>query len=162
MTLDALKRLVRAYPGGTEAVAQRLGKHPGTLRSELQPPAGSSAKLGWLDAVDIMAMARQVGMPEALTPLDLLEAEFGRVFIKALDHADDGEGLMRGVAGAAEAFGQLVSELATSAADGTITDNELGQIRTKASALLGGVHRLLAHVGDLNARGKPAQLQRVA
>lgn len=54
---DAAYHTVHDYPGGTSALAVRLGKHTTTLNHEVRPPVGSSAKLGLVDAQRIMAMS---------------------------------------------------------------------------------------------------------
>ena len=62
--LDSVRRAVRHYPGGLDAVALRLGKSPSTLEKELR--AAPQYKLGAMDAAEIAAMCTQLGTPHAL------------------------------------------------------------------------------------------------
>lgn len=160
MSLDALKRLCEAYPGGVAAVAQRLGKHPGTLRNELCPPLGGSAKLGWLDALSIMQMGRQVGLPQALAPLDLVEMDFGRMAV-ALPEAAEGvdAGFVERVAAVAQEFGRFMADVAASAVDGQISDNELKRATAECADLMGALQQLMALLASMNERCKPALRQ---
>lgn len=160
MSLDALANLARIYPGGVPALAQRLGKHPGTLRAELSPPGGSTAKLGWLDALRIMQMCLQVGMPAALTPLDMAEGEFERVAIDMPRTGEAGDELLKRLAVASEEFSALMAEIAHDVSGGSVNDNQLRRIRAKGQELFGGLHALLRAVGELNAAAKPAQRAR--
>lgn len=156
MSLDALDNLARQYPGGIAALAVRMNKHPGTLRSELQPPPGSTAKLGYVDAIRIMSMCRQVGMPAALTPLDMVEESFDRVAIAMpRGNVEHGE-LAKCLAEASQEFAALMGEVAQDLEDSRISDNELKRIRAKGQALMGGIGELLRVVGEMNAASKPA------
>jgi len=163
MILDAFQRLAQAYPGGVAAVAQRLDKHPGTLRHELCPPAGSSAKLGVEDALQIMRLCQQLGMPGALVPLDKIEAEFDRHAVPLMVPRNDLEAdLAVDLAKLALRVGQLAEEVAEDARDGEINANELRRIEANGEALLVAAHTLLAHCRAKHEASKPANLQRVA
>ena len=60
--LDSLRRAVRHYPGGTDAVAARLGKSPSTLEKELR--GAPQYKMGAVDAAEI-AEQRQAAAARA-------------------------------------------------------------------------------------------------
>lgn len=155
MSLDTMHRLAKAYPGGIEVLAERLGKRVKTFRAELLPPVGSTAKLGWLDAISIMEMSRQVGAPLALTPLDMVEADFGRMAIE-LPSAEVGDDLMCKVALASEEFAKLMAEVASDAGGGQVSDNALKRIRGASQSLFADVQALLRVVAEMNVAGKPA------
>lgn len=162
MALDTIKRLAEAYPGGVAALAQRLGKHPGTLYNELCPREGSSAKLGLADALSVMDFARQARMAEALAPLDLIELRYGRMAIPLPTGEElDDECLLRAVSAVALEFGQFAAEVATSAADGRISDNELKRVRHEAAELSAALQRVLLRLAELNAASKPREFTEV-
>lgn len=51
--LDAAFHVAQDYPGGIEALAVRLGKRATSLRAELHPSPGVTAKLGLLTSIAI-------------------------------------------------------------------------------------------------------------
>lgn len=162
-SLVEMNVLARSYPGGIAALAQLLGKAPGTLRAELQPPVGSTAKLGWLDGLALMSCFRQVHMPTALTPLDIVEAEFGRLAVQL--PAVDGvaaEGLLPHVSRLAKEFSDVLAEVSVTTADGQVNDRELAAFDAQAAELITAVQGMRSHLAKLNRDAKPAHLRAAA
>ncbi len=56
--LTAAFNVVHDGEGGSASIAELLGKHRGTVDHEVNPPKGSTAKLGLLDAVKISKRRR--------------------------------------------------------------------------------------------------------
>ena len=146
---DIAYNLARAYPGGAEALALRMGKNSTTLSHELR--GQGTAKLGLLDA-------------EALTDLSddnrILEAwnaKRGLVVIRMpqLQSSNAGE-CMDKLSSLARDFSELVSEVAADLGDGRVSDNELARIEREAADVLGATHALLAAARALNAKGHAA------
>lgn len=162
-SLDVIDRNVRGFPGGVPAMAIRLGKHQGTLRSELKPPVGSVAKLGWLDALQVMDLCHQVGMRDAYAPLDVVERERGRVFISTIPIVDGvaQEGLAARVARLAKEFSDFMSEVAMTSADGVVSDNELTRARVEGVQLVAEVQHMLATLEGMNDASKLGRLRAV-
>jgi hypothetical protein len=160
--VDQLDRLCKRYPGGIAVMAVRLGKREGTLRAELKPPVGSTAKLGFDEAVEIMRNCRQVGMPDALAPLDLLEAEFGRQAIALPTTAQLGDvDLVRHTHKLTREFSDVLMVVATAGADQVITDNELREAESQFGELIAAGHQVLERMRAMNAEAKPAHLRAV-
>jgi hypothetical protein len=161
--LDAFDRLCKHYPGGIAAMALRLGKREGTLRAELKPPVGSTAKLGYDDAVEIMRNCQQLGMPDALAPLDLLEAEFGRQAIPLPELAQLGDAdLVRHTHRLTSEFSDVLMAVAAAGDADGVTDNDLRNAEAQFGELIAAGHQVLERMRRMNAEGKPAHLRAVA
>lgn len=142
--LDAAARTVRDYPGGSLSLAPRLGKRPGTLSHEVNPPEGGSAKLGLLDAIDIIKMSRDYRIIHATC------AELGGMFIK-LPVIDDAQGDPGSrMAAVAKEFADLMGEVCTSSADGEISDNDIKRIEREWAELMAAGQVLLAYLQARN------------
>lgn len=142
---DHAYNLARAYQGGAEALALRMGKNPTTLSHELR--GQGTAKLGLLDA-------------EALTDLSddnrILEAwnaKRGLIVIRMPlnDGAPAGE-CMEKLSSTAREFSDLVAEVAKDLGDGRLNDNELARIEREGAEVLAATHALLAAARALNAK----------
>ena len=134
--LDSVRRLCRRYPGGVEAVAQRLGKSPATLRHELAGAPGY--KLGLLDVEEVLLIAKGARVDAYMEPLDVLVNTLA---------GDDAPEISIAVL---DAMGRTSKEFAdlcarTSEAlhgDGYISDNELRDIEREAAELMSALRTL--------------------
>lgn len=159
-TLDAAFHLARAYPGGKEALAARLGKSPHTFRHELT--GDGTAKLGLIDAESISMFALQMKMPNALAILNSMAANLGQMVLplpQVMDLA--GGDCMRGLAESAREFAELCADVTGSLSDGRVTDNELARIERSSAELIAALQGLNAAVSAANKASKPG-LARVA
>lgn len=158
---DAARRLAKAYPGGIDAMAQRLGKNPATLRHELSGAPGY--KLGAEDLEDMTLMAMGANQPNALVALATFNANCGQMSIplpQAL--AGAGEDCMRQLADVAKEFSDMVQAVAMRAGDGDVTDNDLAAIDKELTELLASVHVLRESLGRTNQADKARTLKAVA
>lgn len=147
--LDAAYHTVHDYPGGAVALAARLGKHTSTLSHEVRPPAGSSAKLGLLDARKVMHFSYDYRILHALaTDLGFMAVPLPQVVI-------EGDTSMQFVAELAREFSELMGAAADHLADGRITDTELGRLERGFGELVAAGERLLRHCKQVNAAAKP-------
>lgn len=134
--LDSVRRAVRHYPGGCEAVAARLGKSPSTLEKELR--AAPQYKLGAVDAAEIAAMCVELGTPHALDyPTRLAEAVGGTLLLLPSADGADGDALTAlALAELVREFSDVVSAVAAADADGEISRNEIVQVRAQWAELV--------------------------
>ena len=155
--MDELRRVAQAYPGGQPALALRMCKRPASLRAELLPPVGSTAKLGLLDAVEIMALAQSAGVPQALQPLDVIEAQFGRMAVP-LPSADTMPigGLPERVTRMISEFADVLTEITSASSDGRVTANELKKVRREVAEHIAALQATVAYMQQLHEGGKPA------
>jgi hypothetical protein len=161
--IDHFDRLCKRYPGGIAAMALRLGKRDGTLRAELKPPVGATAKLGLDDAVEIMRNCRQVGMPDALAPMDLIEAEFGRqaIHLPELAQLDDAD-LVRHTHRLTSEFSDVLMAVAAAGDKDGCSDRDLHNAEVQFAEMIAAGHQVLERMRRMNAEAKPAHLQAVA
>lgn len=152
---DAAYHTVHDYPGGTSALAVRLGKHTTTLNHEVRPPVGSSAKLGLVDAQRIMAMSGDHRILQAMA------AELGQFCVPLPALPEGADGSADELARLAREFGDVVGEVATAMADGKVTDNELRALERQSGELVAAVQHMLRHFAQLNAAAKPITLRSV-
>lgn len=151
--LDAAYHTVHDYPGGAEALAVRLGNKRGTsLSHEVRPPAGSTAKLGLLTAVEIMELSGDLRVLNAIcarlncappVPLPVAGEEEGCAAALAAEVARD--------------FAELMGEVARDVADSVITDNELRRLERCFGELVAAGQRMLGHFQRLNVDAKPVE-----
>lgn len=140
--LDSVRRSVRHYPGGMDAVAVRLGKAPSTLEKELR--AAPQFKLGAVDAAEIAAMCADAGTAHGLEyPTRLAEA-VGCTLLALPPH---GHGLDEVTAAAVAELmrdlAEVVTTVTTADQDNEISDRELRDIQAKWAALVGAGQALL-------------------
>ncbi len=152
--LDAARQLVRGYPGRVDAMAQRLGKNPGTLRHEV---AGAPTyKLGAEDLEEMTLLALEVRQPNALVAVATLAANCGQMLVPlpqlAADLDDD---CMRQLTEAVKDFGQLCTEVSADLVDGRISDNELARIDADSSQLIARLGLLREALARRNREDKP-------
>ena len=144
--LDSLRRAVRHYPGGLDAVAVRLGKSPSTLDKELR--GAQQYKMGADDAVEIAAMCAQLGTEHALEyPTRVAEA-VGCTLLQlptgpmtpccALTAASMAE-LVR-------EFSDVISSAALADADGEISRNELTGVQRHWAELVASGQTFMRHL----------------
>ena len=141
---DHAYQLARAYPGGIEALAHRMGRNPTTLGHELR--GQGSAKLGLEDA------ATMADFSQDLRVLEAWNAQHGLVVIR-MPHLPAGPvgGCLDKLSTTAREFSELVTEVAADMGDNRLSDNELHRIEREGAELLAAVHQLLAAARTLNA-----------
>lgn len=140
--LDSIRRAVRHYPGGVDAVAPRLGKSPSTLEKELR--AAPQYKLGAVDAAEIAVMCVEHGSGFGLEyPTRLAEA----VGCTLLQLPDSGRAMdqvtAQAVADLMREFADVVTSATTADADGEISRNEMLAIERQWAELVGAGQALL-------------------
>lgn len=145
--LDAAYNTVHDYPGGSQSLAPRMGKSATSLSHEVT--CTGTAKLGLLDAAKITMLTGDLRILQAfaanqgqmLVPLPHLEAM-----------SDDS---MLRLADAAREFGEMCTAVASTLADGVITDNELERIDRESGELIASVHALRESLAARNRAAKP-------
>lgn len=147
--LDAAYRVVHRYPGGSDSLAPRLtNKSPTTLSHEVK--GTGTAKLGLQTAVEVTDFSGDLEILQAwathagqmLVPLPTLEQQAGDCCLQRL-------------ASAAKEFGEFMSEVSLTLADGKVSDNELGRIEREVGEMFATVHATLEALRQRNQAGKP-------
>lgn len=132
--LDAAFNVVHDYD--TEALARLLGKARGTLCHEVNPPQGSSAKFGLLDAVRVTLKTRRYDILFAY-------AEVCNFVCTPLPAAIEGDASTQEIlvksSTMAKEFADSVAVLNQSLADGRVTGNELRQFDEESLQMIEAV-----------------------
>ena len=157
---DALKLMVREYPGGLEAVAHALGKAASTLDKELRGATGY--KLGVTDACAITAMCHEINSPHAAAYATAVAASCGAcVSIAAPSTIPREIDLLRDTGRMLREISGLVASVTTANEDGRISLNELRLVEAEAREAMTAVQALVADIERAHEASKPAHLREV-
>lgn len=152
--LDSVRRMVRAYPGGLEAVAPRLDKSPSTLEKELRGAPGF--KLGAEDAAEISAMCFDLGTEHARAYANAFAARVNCLLVPLPPSIDTKCPIaMQALAEASRESAELISEACNSLSDGKVSDNELRRFDGALGELLASAQALRSAMATINSEGKP-------
>lgn len=152
--LDAAYNTVHDYQGGARKLAERMGKSPTSLCHEVNPPDGSTAKFGLLDAAKVMDLTGDHRIMHALAQ------RLGGMFLPLSGMDLESSDAMH-LAEVAREFGELMAVVASSTVDGVITDNELDRIQREWGELQRVGAQMVGHFARLNAKTKSTALRAV-
>ena len=142
--LDSLRRAVRHYPGGTDAVAARLGKSPSTLEKELR--GAPQYKMGAVDAAESAAMCVELGSAHGVEyPTRVAEAVGGMLVLLPRD-GNVRSASARDVALLMRECAEVVMAVANVEADGRITRRELEDLERQWADVVGAGQVLLRNM----------------
>lgn len=149
--LDSVRRAVRHYPGGLDAVAVRLGKSGSTLDKELRGATGY--KLGAVDAAEIAAMCVEHGGDFGLEyPTRIAEA-VGATLLVLPRGTDVPDGVTaQTLASLVREFSDVVSSATLADADGEISRNELLNVERQWAELVAAGQGLMRHLDAKHQR----------
>lgn len=135
---DCLYTAARSYPGGIEALAQRLGMSASVLYKKLSPGV-SSHYPSFEEATVIMDLCNSVHVPDALSALEAQAFRLGKICIDipTTDGGDiDVEEIQRLVFKAVAQLGDAVAASTDALVDGHLTEQEMRTIEPKLRALV--------------------------
>lgn len=130
-SLDALRLMVDAYPGGREAVALRRGKSPEVLRKELAGAPGF--KLGVVDACAIAAMCAEVGSDHADAYAIAVASHGGTQVVPLPRRADTGMDVVQRASTMVKEAAEVMASVALALADGAVSTNDMRAIEKEAA-----------------------------
>lgn len=138
--IDAARQVVHDYPGGSESLAPRLDKAHSTLRAELHPSAGTTAKLGLMTAVAITNLSGDLRIVAAFNeacgccpPMPLPRCDVTDGSMKDL--------LERGCA-LSKDIAETFSEFQRDISDGRVTPTELQAFEREALEAIASIAAL--------------------
>lgn len=126
---DALYTVARAYPGGVEALARRMGRSAAVFYNKLRPGIDTH-HVAFEEVSEIVELCQQAGVKDALSPLHALNMRHGLVAfpMPQVDSLTD-DALAQTVCRAMKEFGEVAASVSESLAnDGKISDAELEKI----------------------------------
>jgi hypothetical protein len=157
---DAALHLARRYPGGLEALAPRLGKHPETLRKELTGVSGY--KWGVEDEEVLIAMCIAANVPDALAPITAAAANLGALLIPLPQALDGGSDVFHRLAQTAQEFSKFMKDVAEAIEHGKVTANELRKSERDLAELVADGQGCVALLRKMHDGAKPAHITRAA
>lgn len=152
---DALYKIARAYPGGIEALAARMGKTANVLYNKLRP--GSLTHHASFEEVsEIIELCEQAGVPNARLPLEAMCQRHNMVTFPfpGIDHLSDDD-LTRAVCCAMAELGDVAGAISSSLSDdGEISLIELDRIEKEIQQALGAIGSLRERLRAIVAPSK--------
>ncbi|SDV48690.1 phage regulatory CII family protein [Chitinasiproducens palmae] len=157
---DALYNLARAYPGGVEALALRMGRSAHVLYNKLRPGIASH-HVTFEEATEIAELCAEAGVEGAARHIDAMEARIGRVAVAlpSIDGLSDKEltsCLYEVLAHLAAAARSIEASIAD---DQVIDDAEMSAIEKDFSRLRAGTQEWQARVRARHAADKKARVR---
>ncbi len=143
---DALYLVARAYPGGIEALAQRMGKTANVLYNKLRPGVDTHYP-SFEEVSEIIELCAAAGVANATLPLHALCARHGLVAFAFPDaaHASDDD-LTRAVCDAVKEMGDVTGAIGGALADGQFSAVEIDKIEQEIQQVMGAIGALRERV----------------
>ena len=145
---DAVRRMVRNYPGGLKALAARLDKSDSTLDKEIRGAHGF--KLGLQEAHEIAVMCVDAGSAHAMDLMNLMAQATHHVLLPLPEAATGGMTLER-LGKLMHECGDLVAVVTKAKADGKVCDNELKLCTAQFAELMAAGQSLMQALKENNA-----------
>lgn len=154
---DAALQLAHRYPGSLEALGQRMGKRPDTLRKELTGQPGY--KWGVDDEELLIALCLSAGVADAIAPITAAAVNAGALLIPLPQGMDPEGNSFKCVAETAHEFGEFMASVAEAEADGRVTENEAKRAERKFGDLVSKGQGCVARLLAIHEAGKPTHLR---
>ena len=158
-SLDALRLMVRCYPGGIEAVALRVGKPAKTLEKELRNEQGH--KLGVLVADEINALCNEVASKHCRAYVNAIAGDTGG-FVELPVRSMGRQDLRTHAADMLRECSESISALTEALRDEAISDNERRSIERELGELIEKVQEVQCGVRAVHEASRPARIREAA
>lgn len=133
---DALYKVARAYPGGLDALAGRLGMSVNVLRNKLAPGIDTHY-VSFEEFSTILNLCLEAGVKEAHLPIHALLSRHGMAaFVVPEESAVSKDDLSQTVCRVISQVGDVAEAVSTALLDGVITDLEADLIEREFQGAL--------------------------
>ena len=132
--MDAACHTAHSYPGGTAALALRMGVNPNTLAHKVDPSKGTHV-LGLKEALMMQKFSGDKRITHAMC------AALGGVFIE-IGSNEFGSSIAE-VSKMISEFGETITEMQKSASDGVVTPNEIAKCEKEVAELFAAANGAL-------------------
>lgn len=149
---DALRQMAKAYPGGYESLAPRVGKTAEVLRKELSGDV--KFKLGLSTATLISELCIEANTPHCHDFVNAIAADGGGFVRLPVIESSDNACVHRSISSVTQELSHVVMATMDGDADGVISDNDLTRIHKEAAEALAAVQQLIQAVEAKNKAGK--------
>lgn len=140
---DAAHMLGHEYPGGAQALADRMGINRAVFNSKLNPNTATHH----LTLVEALRMQQLAGR------FDILYAMAEALgFVCVPLPSDSPESLERDIAHACKEFGEYIAEVTGSIEDNNVTPNEVKRCQKELADLVGAANHLQAKLASMAVR----------
>ncbi|GER21287.1 phage regulatory CII family protein [Variovorax boronicumulans] len=160
-TADALKLMVKTFPGGVDTVAGRIGKNSETLRKELSG-ADPKFKLGEGTAQLISDLCVESKSPNCMAYVNAVNASSGGFVRLPVLEAPPAVNLHKGLAEIVQEMSHVVTAVTESDADDVISDNDLQRSLREMEEARSAIQALEQAVRSKHAAGKRNHVRAVA
>jgi len=157
-TGDALKLMVKTYPGGNDVVAARIGKNAETLRKELSG-TDPKFKLGENTAQQISDLCIEDKAPNCFAYVNAVASSSGGFIQLPVLDTPPMLTLHKGVAEIVQEMSHVVTAVTESDADNVISDNDLSRTLKEIQEARSALQSLEQAIRTKHAAGKPAHLR---
>jgi len=145
--------MAKAYPGGYESLAPRVGKTAEVLRKELSGDV--KFKLGLATSLLISELCVEANSPFCHDFANAVAADNGGFVRLPVVTMDAVACVHRSISGVAQELSHVVSAALEGDADGVISDNDLVRIQKEAADALAAIQQLVLTVEAKHKAGKP-------
>lgn len=152
---DALRLMVKHFPGGLEVMALRLGKTVETLRKELAGAPGF--KLGLVTAMMISELCIEANSEHCRTFVNVVAASGGGFVRLPVVEMTDPLCVQKSMSAVVREMSDVTVATLEGDADDSISDNELKRAVREISEAHEALQKLERSLIAKNAAGKPAR-----
>lgn len=143
---DALYKVARTYPGGVEALAQRMGVSSPVLYNKLRPSINTH-HMAFEQVSEVMEFCVEANVPYALLALHAFNWRHGMVAFPVPSGGErDEAALIDFVCKSVQEFGHMTSAVTGAMADGKICKRELADINQEFQQLFAALAQLQEHI----------------
>jgi hypothetical protein len=152
---DALYKIAREYPGGLEALAQRMGKSVPVMYNKFRPGI-QTHHVSFEEVTEAIEHCQQAGVKDALLPAEAFAWRLGCVLLPvprmdAVSHEDLGQQVCKTV----KEFGEVASCIYESlASNNDITPDELDKFEKEFQEATAAMFELRARVQEQSKNGR--------
>ena len=132
--MDAACNTAHSYPGGTAALALRMGVNPNTLAHKVDPSKETHV-LGLKEALMMQKFSGDKRITHAMC------SALGGVFIE-ISSNESGSSLAQ-VSNMISEFGETINEMQKASSDGVVTENEMDRCEKEVAELFSAANAAL-------------------
>lgn len=143
--LDAAYHTAHSYPGGVAALALRMGQNASTLNHKVSL-TNTTHRLAVDESVTMQAMSGNYAILHAMA------SSLGHVALQ-IDPTTEAKP-MEEVARMVREFGELLTSVTQSTADGTVTTNEMRECQRQAMESIASIYGVVASVRNMIPGGQ--------
>lgn len=155
--LDALRLMVKHFPGGIEVMAMRLGKTVEVLRKELAGAHGF--KLGYLTVTMIRDLCIETGSEHCLALTNVFCAGSGGFVRLPVVEVREPVNMQKTMGDVVREMSDVTVSALEADADGVISDNDLKRAQREIGEAREALQKLERALIVKNAAGKPGAVQ---